>query len=131
MSLKKVLSQMFTFVLAVGFLCAVSGVSEATASDRYGGILKKAYFAPGSLDPAFAADITGGEIPMFWSDFLVYIDEQSKPDQSRSLAKKWSVSNDGKTWTFQLRQGVVFHNGEKFTSKDVNSSNQYFAIKHE
>jgi len=122
MRLKQVLSRIFTFVLAVGFLCAVSGVSQATESDRYGGILKKAYFAPGSLDPAFAADITGGEIPMFWGDFLVYIDEQSKPDQSRSLAKKWSVSSDGLAWTFQLRQGVVFHNGEKFTSKDVKST---------
>ena len=35
------------------------------------------------------------------------------------LAKSWTVSDDLKTWTFTLRDDVVFHNGEKFTSDDV------------
>jgi len=35
------------------------------------------------------------------------------------LAKEWSVSDDGLTWTFKLRDDVVFHNGEKLEADDV------------
>ena len=35
------------------------------------------------------------------------------------LAVDWKVSDDGKEWTFFLRQGVKFHNGDPFTADDV------------
>jgi peptide/nickel transport system substrate-binding protein len=35
------------------------------------------------------------------------------------LAVAWGVSKDAKTWTFNLRRGVTFHNGKPFTSKDA------------
>jgi peptide/nickel transport system substrate-binding protein len=35
------------------------------------------------------------------------------------LAKEWSVSPDGLTYTFHLRDGVKWHDGQAFTSADV------------
>ena len=35
------------------------------------------------------------------------------------LARKWTVSSDGRSYTFALRQGVTFHNGASMTSADV------------
>ncbi|SNR56762.1 ABC transporter substrate-binding protein [Puniceibacterium sediminis] len=36
-----------------------------------------------------------------------------------SLAKSWDISEDGLTYTFQLQEGVKWHDGEPFTSADV------------
>ena len=35
------------------------------------------------------------------------------------LATDWTVSDDGLVWTFNLRQGVTWHNGDPFTAADV------------
>jgi ABC-type transport system substrate-binding protein len=35
------------------------------------------------------------------------------------LAADWTVSDDGLEWTFNLREGVTFHNGDPFTADDV------------
>jgi len=36
-----------------------------------------------------------------------------------ALAEAWEVSDDGLTWTFSLREGVEWHDGEAFTADDV------------
>ena len=46
------------------------------------------------------------------------------------LAESWTVSADGSTYTFNLRQGVTFSNGDKFNSYQVwmNMYNVYYSI---
>ncbi|MFT5631123.1 MAG: peptide/nickel transport system substrate-binding protein [Gammaproteobacteria bacterium] len=38
------------------------------------------------------------------------------------LAESWEASSDAKTWTFNLRSGVTFHNGKAFGADDVIAS---------
>src|SRR5699024_2713562 len=40
------------------------------------------------------------------------------------LAKSWEVSPDGLTYTFNLQEGVTWHDGKPFTSEDVRFSLQ-------
>ena len=42
-----------------------------------------------------------------------------------SLAESWDISDDGTEYTFYLRQGVTFHNGEPFTADDVVATWEY------
>jgi peptide/nickel transport system substrate-binding protein len=39
-----------------------------------------------------------------------------------NLAEAWEVAADGLTWTFQLRDGVTWHDGEPFTADDVTTT---------
>lgn len=42
------------------------------------------------------------------------------------LATDWSLSDDGLTWTFTLREGVQWQDGKPFTAEDVAFSIQYY-----
>jgi len=46
---------------------------------------------------------------------LVYLDDDLEPEPW--LAEEFSASEDGKTWTFRLRQGVNFHDGSYFDAE--------------
>ena len=69
------------------------------------------------LDPAI---IAGPEIMQVASNIysgLIYADPDLIP--RGDLAESWEVSKNGLDWTFQLRKGVKFHDGEDFTADDV------------
>jgi peptide/nickel transport system substrate-binding protein len=53
-------------------------------------------------------------------EHLIGIDEEG--NFIGELADSWAVSDDGLTWTFNLREGITFHNGDPFTSADVKFS---------
>ena len=70
------------------------------------------------FDPAKSVDET--ELGNIFNtyDMLVY---PLKPGQAPVpwLAESWDASSDGLTYTFRLRQGVLFHDGTELTAEDV------------
>lgn len=70
---------------------------------------------PIGLDPTIAAPVAIGQVT--WQNIfegLTTIDRQGKVQPQ--LAESWDISDDGLTYTFRLRQGVSFHDGETFDS---------------
>ena len=51
---------------------------------------------------------------------LVKLDDEG--NYRPSLAESWSVTEDARTWTFHLRSGVKFHNGDILKAEDVVST---------
>ncbi len=76
--------------------------------------------SPDTLDPqATSGTLTFQTLKSIY-DTLVEPDPTGKIVPA--LAEKWAVSEDGLTWTFTLRRGVVFHNGDPLTSADVKAT---------
>lgn len=75
---------------------------------------------PDSLSPFIAYNLPAAEIFTLIYDPLVALDNDQNP--VGILAKDWSVSDDNLTWTFNLFEGVKWHDGVDFTSEDVKFS---------
>ena len=71
-----------------------------------------------SLDPATALEGPATIVARQMFDTLVQYREASS-DIEPGLATQWSVSRDGLTWTFRLRERVRFHDGTPFTAQHV------------
>ena len=56
----------------------------------------------------------------WWDDVHDYVIEQDADGNLvPGLATEWVASDDGLTWTFTIREGVKFHNGDTLTAEDV------------
>ncbi len=56
----------------------------------------------------------------WWDDVHDYVIEQDADGALvPGLASEWVASEDGLTWTFTIRDGVKFHNGDTLTAEDV------------
>jgi len=83
------------------------------------------YARPGeplSFDPAYETWYGAREIIQNVYETLVFYDGAHPDKYVPWLAESWSVSEDGLTWVFKIRQGVKFHNGEILTPEDVEYS---------
>jgi len=75
-----------------------------------------------SLDPAYSYDTASGEAEQCIYETLIFFDGESTTDFVPVLATEWTVSSDGKTYRFKIREGVKFHNGNDLTPEDVEYS---------
>ncbi len=74
---------------------------------------------PETFDPALAYETAGGEIIQNVYEGLVFYNKDQASEFVPQLATDWTISDDGKVYTFNIRQGVKFHNGNDLTPSDV------------
>ncbi|MBW1982787.1 MAG: ABC transporter substrate-binding protein [Deltaproteobacteria bacterium] len=121
--LRCMLEIFLALVLALGCTSGTSEdsgkqASQPKAGAHQGGTYRAALpWSPKSLDPAVATDIYAVTIIEQVFDGLVQFDQHL--NVVPALAKDWQVTADGRTYIFQLRRGVKFHNGRQVTASDV------------
>lgn len=140
---------LLTLALAAGFGLAACGSSGTTGTEASAPAAASAPATttdpsttsapdPGPDEPQF-----GGRLVVAYAGDVVTLDAAAStapPTAPRSaifesltaqtaaleaapaLAESWEVSDDGLVWTFTLRSGVTFHNGEPLTADDVVAS---------
>jgi peptide/nickel transport system substrate-binding protein len=108
--------KLLVVVLGAAVLTATAG---AAIKKTQGGTLVFAGAAdPTYLDPAVVSDGESFRVTEQIFEGLVKL----KPGTTKvvaDLATSWSNSKDGKTWTFNLRKGVKFHDGTAFNAQAV------------
>jgi peptide/nickel transport system substrate-binding protein len=57
--------------------------------------------------------------------FEPLLDTDKNGNHIPCLAESWTISPDGRIYTFNLRRGVTFHNGKELTAEDVKFSVEY------
>ncbi|MDP9393623.1 MAG: ABC transporter substrate-binding protein [Actinomycetota bacterium] len=91
---------------------------EGGGGGKGGGTLVAAISGePDQLDPHKTSAYPSFQVLENVYDTLVQPNE--KLEMEPALAESWKTSKDGRTWTFALRDGVKFHNGNAFTADDV------------
>lgn len=71
----------------------------------------------GTLDLNLLADTSTKWLGRLIFDNLVYLDDEGNP--TPWLATSWTISPDGKTYVFKLREGVTFSDGTPFDAEAV------------
>jgi len=110
------------FVLQINVLLLCAGLClggcTATSVEREADwIYVRLKKNPNTLDPARIVDLDSARIAAKIFNGLVSFDEQLQP--TGDLARSWTLSADGRTYQFFLRNDARFFNGRIVTARDV------------
>jgi ABC-type oligopeptide transport system substrate-binding subunit len=129
------LSVLFARSRRVSLICALAAVICFTGCSTIEKPVSSPYFAevvtppakkefrwsngklPKSFDPAFAAAPPETDVVRAIYEGLTAADPKTL-EAAPAVAEKWSVSEDGKTWRFQIRKDAVWCNGEPVKASD-------------
>ena len=106
--------------LALVALTTLGACGGSSAPDRHLLIDSRDSYDPRSLDPALSTDVPTGRAVSYVFDGLTRFTPKAQvvPD----LATSWDLASDGVTYTFHLKNGVLFHDGTHFSAADVKHS---------
>lgn len=113
--MKITLSRM-TLLVAVFALLIMSGLT--IAQDEQVLVIGHAEVTD-SYDLAHAFNPTSGIVHRATYDTLVTFPDEDASSIEPALASEWTISEDGLTYTFTLRDDVTFANGDPLTADDV------------
>ncbi len=114
-----------TAVIAGLLLLAALGAPGAMGQEkpRMGGVLTWFdYGDPGRLDVHAESPLVVQQATAGVYSGLLHYDPEEPTKVIGDLAERWTVSPDGKTYTFHLRKGVKWHDGQPFSSADVKAT---------
>jgi peptide/nickel transport system substrate-binding protein len=106
--------------LAFGLAGGLAGAPTADA-ETPPGVLVQAYQIDDmiSLDPAEVFEFTAAEWAANVYDRLVTYPVDDVENLQGHVAESWTISDDGKTFTFKIRPGITFHSGNPLTAEDA------------
>lgn len=138
MKTKKRISLMLSLALTASLLAGCSGGAPAASGGSQPGgapsgpndsgdkIITMGVSGTPDLDPAVATTGSSCIAVVNIYDTLVY---PGKDGLEPRVAERWEASDDGLTYTFYLKKGIKFHNGDELTASDVAfSMNRLLAI---
>lgn len=112
-------------IATAGLACVLAvSLSACVQSQREGGgssgdtMVFGAAGAPQLFDPFYASDGETFRVTRQMMEGLVGY-KPGTAEVEPELATSWESSPDGRTWTFQLREGVKFHDGTDFNAEAV------------
>ena len=116
---------LMALLLLVSLLCTVlsgcgDGSAEQTPEDRAQANTINVGIAQDldeSLDPH--KTVKAGTREVMFNVFEGLMKPTSNGDLTPAVAESYTVSDDHRTYTFTLREGVKFHNGDAVTAEDV------------
>src|SRR2546427_7116155 len=134
MSFKRRLLMLLVFTLAVA-LTGINGVAQGQAVKNPDTLIIQSFGDPATLDPAVAYD-TASSGTFLWNIYetlIFFIGGRTDLYEPMLATEVPSVANggisaDGKTYTFKIRPGVKFHDGNVMTPEDVPDSLLRFMV---
>jgi ABC-type transport system substrate-binding protein len=101
-----------------GSLVPVSGPTQPAGTKVEGGtVITGSLSEPDTIHPYLSQLVTGADVYGGITEGLMKYD--SNQALLPTLAESFEISEDGLVYTFTLRQGVTFHNGDAFTVQDL------------
>jgi peptide/nickel transport system substrate-binding protein len=112
-----------------GALASVGGLATPAVSQR--AAERTVRLAPhadlANFDPIWTGAYIARNAGLLVWDMLYGVDANLKPQ--RQMVEAEEVSGDGLTWTFRLRPGLKFHDGEPVLAKDAVASVNRWAVR--
>lgn len=106
-------------VLALSSLPSLADTGRTEAGAKPGGTLRVAIerWPNAGLLPQ-----SNNWVPLFANQFESLVKADNDENFHPWLAKSWEISDDGRTYTFTLRDDVVFQDGDKFNAEAVKTT---------
>lgn len=121
MNKKRIMALFLSMIMTVALLAGCGGDSKDSDGASEGGAQDTLTVAMGSdatsIDPVAVNNVYSSNVMKQIYDTLVDLDKDG--NVVPMLAESYEVSDDGKGYTFKLRQGVKFHNGDEMKASDV------------
>ena len=111
------LKKMMRMWLLASFVVLSLGLSAQAATQKDVPVVAQ-IAEPKSMDPATVTAFNDFRILMNLYDELVRY-RSGTLEVEPGLAESWTISDDGKVYTFSLRQGIKFHDGSPFNADTV------------